>query len=161
MISYKTNLSVLECERKLNDAIKSFPKKQKERNKLDCFRGNAKKGKISILYSIPKKYPQHKIKGNLALVGKMYCEKNITCLQVKFISPVLIKSFYIPYFIIIFLILALYGLLENIVVLNLYKELAFFVLAYILLIFLTRTAPQIRLNKSLKFIETTLHLIKM
>lgn len=161
MIKYKTKLSVLECERKLNDAIKSFPKKQKERNKLDCFRGNVKKGKISILYSIPKKYPQHKIKGNLALVGKMYSENNFTYLQVKFISPVLIKSFYVPYFLVVFLILALYGLLENITVLNLYKELAFFVLAYILLIFLTRIPSQIRINKTLKFIETTLHLMKM
>ena len=161
MIDYKTNLSIKECEEKFNLAIAGFPKKQKERNKIDCFRGRAKNGKLSIIYSRPLNYPYHRRQGNIALVGKMFSENSVTRLTAKFVSPVLIKSFYIPYFAVVFSIFALYSIFGHIAVLALYKEFSFFVIAYILLIFLSKSRAQSYKDKIMKFIEDTMELTKI
>lgn len=158
MLEYKTKLTISECEERFNAAIRSFPKKQRERNKIDCFRGKARNGKLSIIFSKPLNYPYIKRHGNIAMVGKMRIEDSVTYLRIKFVSPVLIKSFYIPYFLVIFVILALYGITKNITVLSLYKEAAFFIGAYLLLILATKNGTKSKKDKIISFIKSTMEM---
>jgi len=161
MPEYTTTLSIKECEARLNAAISRFPKKQRERNKIICFRGKAKNGKLHVIFSRPLNFPYHRRQGNIAVVGKMREESGITRLQVKFVSPVLISSFYLPYFTAAFVILGLYSILENIPVLSLYIEVGFFLLVYVLLILFSRNNSQSRMDKILKFVESTLEMTEV